>query len=190
MGNPSEIFKTPKPIYISGTIEDEAVKKFQEDLDEAMKAEQTFLPIVINSSGGSCIDGFAIGDLIRGCSIPVFTIAQGRAASIAAFLFSFGERRFITPNSYTLVHEASSANWGKTADIEQNARQTRKINDRLLSIMSENVGQNKDYYSKIIDQNKRVDIYWDAKETLKHKLATDIGVPTMITKVQLETTLE
>ena len=59
-----------------------------------MDAENNKQPIYlyINSPGGSIIHGLAIYDVINNISAPVYTVCNGMAASMGAFLLANGAK--------------------------------------------------------------------------------------------------
>lgn len=65
--------------------------------------------IVINSEGGSVVDGIAIMDTIELCPAPIYTLCAGEATSMGAYIFAMGDEghRYITRNSRISLHNPS-----------------------------------------------------------------------------------
>jgi len=59
----------------------------------------------INSNGGNFLDGLAIFDCIRLSKKDIYVIVEGHASSMASIILLAGKKRFITKNSYILIHE-------------------------------------------------------------------------------------
>jgi len=76
------------------------------------------IKIFINSGGGSITAGISSMDTILRAKVPVHTYVDGFAASAATFLSVVGEKRYMSRNSYMLVHQLSSNFWGKYSEFE------------------------------------------------------------------------
>lgn len=134
-------------------------------------------PIVIrlSSPGGSVIDGLALYDTIKSLSaegIKITTVALGWAASMAAVLLQAGNERVVGNNAYILIHEVSSAAIGKLSEIEDEAKFTKKLNDRLFDILAERATVKR---STIAKHAKRRDWWLSAEECLRFGFADRIG---------------
>nr|YP_010334412.1 clp protease proteolytic subunit [Bignonia magnifica]YP_010334476.1 clp protease proteolytic subunit [Bignonia magnifica]UNH90333.1 clp protease proteolytic subunit [Bignonia magnifica]UNH90334.1 clp protease proteolytic subunit [Bignonia magnifica] len=69
---------------------------------------------LINSLGGSVIDGIAIYDTIDTLLAPVETTAVGVAASMACFILNGGTSRTAFPHARVMMHQPSSS----VSDVE------------------------------------------------------------------------
>ena len=93
------------------------------------------LKIFINSGGGSVVSGISSMDTILRTKVPVHTYVDGLAASAATFLSVVGNYRFMSRNSYMLIHQLSSSFWGTYANFED---EKQKI-DLMTSQASQNL---------------------------------------------------
>ena len=120
------------------------------------------LKLLINSGGGSITAGISSMDTILRCKVPFHTYVDGFAASAATFLSVVGEKRFISRNSYMLIHQLSSAFWGTYSNFED-----EKQNLDLMMKTIKNVYKK---YTKVpmkkLDEILKHDLLWDA-ETCK-----------------------
>ena len=57
-------------------------------------------------------------DTILRSKVPVWTYVDGFAASAATFMSVVGDHRFMSRNSYMLVHQLSTSFWGTYANFE------------------------------------------------------------------------
>nr|YP_010953765.1 clp protease proteolytic subunit [Tanaecium tetramerum]WMU99878.1 clp protease proteolytic subunit [Tanaecium tetramerum] len=64
---------------------------------------------LINSPGGSVIDGIALYDTIDTLLAPVETTAVGIAASMACFILTAGTSRTAFPHARVMMHQPSSS---------------------------------------------------------------------------------
>ncbi len=128
------------------------------------------LKILINSGGGSITAGISSMDTILRCKVPVHTHVDGFCASAATFLSVVGEKRFMSRNSYMLIHQLSSNFWGKYSEFED-----EKKNLDLMMTTIKNVYKE---YTKVpmkkLDEILKHDLLWDAKICLKYGLIDEI----------------
>jgi len=106
--------------------------------------EDSHLPIefYINSPGGSVVDGLALYDVMHTISAPVNPNCVGTAASMGAILLCGGTgTRSALPHSRIMIHQVSSGYRGTAADINIQVKETNKLYDQLLEILSVKSGQ-------------------------------------------------
>ena len=128
------------------------------------------LKLLINSGGGSITAGISSMDTILRTKVPVHTYVDGFCASAATFLSVVGEKRFMSRNSYMLIHQLSTNFWGKYSEFED-----EKQNLDLMMTTIKNVY--KKYTTvpmKKIDEILKHDLMWDAKQCLEYGLIDEI----------------
>jgi len=128
------------------------------------------LKILINSGGGSVTAGISSMDTILRCKVPVHTYVDGFCASAATFLSVVGEKRFMSRNSYMLIHQLSSTLWGKYSEIEDEKKNLDLMMETIKSVYKE--------YTKVpmrkLDEILKHDLLWDAKTCLKYGLVDEV----------------
>ena len=128
------------------------------------------LKVFINSGGGSITAGISSMDTILRTKVPVHTYVDGFCASAATFMSVVGSYRFMSRNSYMLIHQLSTNFWGKYSDFE-NEKQN-------LDLMMETIKNIYKKYTKVpmkkIDEILKHDLMWDAKVCLKYGLIDEI----------------
>lgn len=174
----------PKVVYVTGGFKEEMVTKFRADMADAQNTGQSIIPVVIDSYGGECYSLLGMVDIIRNCSVPVATIVNGKAMSAGAALFSCGKERWISANSKVMIHEVSSWSSGKISDIKADVKETASLNNRILSMMSTNIGQKPSFLKKLIHDKSHVNWFLSANEAKKIGLATHIGYPTLSVSIE------
>ena len=92
-----------------------------DDIDNQVEIVVNPKPIrlYITSNGGSVHQVFSAIDTILGMKVPVHTVCKGFVASAGTLLSLAGKRRFITENSYMLIHELRTGSWGKFTEITE-----------------------------------------------------------------------
>jgi ATP-dependent Clp protease protease subunit len=139
-----------------------------------LEAEDSSEPIhiYISSPGGSVMAGLAILDTMQLISAPVYTYAMGMVASMAAVLFTCGEKghRYILPNAEVMIHQPLGGASGQASDIEIQANHILKLKKRLYKIIAKATGK----HVKTIEKASDRDNYFEADEAIAFGLADTI----------------
>ena len=139
-----------------------------------LEAEDSEEPIhiYISSPGGSVMAGLAILDTMQLINAPVYTYAMGMVASMAAVIFTCGEKghRYILPNAEVMIHQPLGGTSGQASDIEIQANHISKLKKRLYAILAEATGRN----VKIIEKESDRDNYFEATKAIEFGLADAI----------------
>ena len=120
------------------------------------------IKVLINSGGGSITAGISSMDTILRCKVPVETYVDGFCASAATFLSVVGDGRFMSRNSYMLIHQLSTNFWGKYSEFEDEKQNLDLMMKTIKNVYKE--------YTKLpmkkLDEILKHDLMWDA-ETCK-----------------------
>ena len=126
--------------------------------------------LYINSGGGSITAGISSMDTILRCKVPVNTYVDGFCASAATFLSVVGSKRYISRNSYMLIHQLSSNFWGKYSEFQDEKQNLDLMMDTIVNVYKE--------YTKVpvrkLNEILKHDLMWDAKTCLKYGLVDEI----------------
>lgn len=130
------------------------------------------ISIYINSPGGSVTAGLAIYDTMRILQCDVATYSMGQACSMGAFLLSAGTKgkRTALESSRIMIHEVASGNQGKTTDMKISMKETERLNNYLLTKISEFTGKEK----SIVEKDCSRDYFMSAEEALKYGLVDKV----------------
>jgi ATP-dependent Clp protease protease subunit len=120
----------------------------------------------INSPGGSVPAMLAIRDVMKLVPNDVSTLAMGIACSAGQFLLSSGTKgkRFALPHARILLHQGSAGIGGTAMDIAIQADDLRKTRDTVLSLISEDTGQD----LATVERDSRRDRWFTAAEALEY----------------------
>ena len=128
------------------------------------------IKVLINSGGGSITAGISSMDTILRTKVPVHTYVDGFAASAATFLSVVGSKRFMSRNSYMLIHQLSSTLWGKYSEIEDEKKNLDLMMETIKNVYKE--------YTKVpmkkLDEILKHDLLWDANTCLKYRLIDEV----------------
>jgi len=128
------------------------------------------IKVLINSGGGSITAGISSMDTILRCKVPVHTYVDGFAASAATFLSVVGEKRFISRNSYMLIHQLSGNFWGKYSEFEDEKQNL----DLMMKTIKDVYKKHTKLPMKKLDEILKHDLMWDANTCLKYGLVDEI----------------
>ena len=128
--------------------------------------------IYINSPGGIITAGLAIYDSMQLIRPDISTICVGGAASFGTVLLCSGAKgkRFATPNSTIHMHQPMGGAQGQASDIEIQARELLRLQDKLYQIIAENTGQS---YERVARDSDR-DYYLTAEQAKTYGLIDDV----------------
>jgi ATP-dependent Clp protease protease subunit len=182
-----ELRNDPVIIRVNKFDEDSA-KEFVESMSVAQNTGQTVIPIVIDSYGGQVYSLMAMIGAIKSSRVPVATIVEGKAMSCGAILFSFGAEglRFMDPDATLMIHDVSSAAYGKIEEMKTDVREAERLNRKVYEMMARNCGKRNDYFLNMVHEKGHADWYLDANDAKSHNLANELRLPTFTLKVALD----
>ena len=130
------------------------------------------ISLYVNSPGGVVYSGLAIYDTMQFVKPDVQTICFGVAMSMGSLLLAGGApgKRMALPNSRILIHQPSGGFEGQAADIEIEARESIRINDKIRNILAKNTGQTPERIRVDFDRN----FYLDAQQAKEYGMIDEI----------------
>jgi ATP-dependent protease ClpP protease subunit len=126
----------------------------------------------IFSPGGCVYSGLSLYDFVLEYKkkIPVYTVVEGMAASAATFISIAGTKRYITPNSYMLIHQLSTMIGGNFEQVQDGYDNSKKSMEKIMHIYKTHTKINKKKIPNILKH----DLNWDAQECLSYGLVDEI----------------
>jgi ATP-dependent Clp protease protease subunit len=167
----ANLFKS-RSIFIYGGITMELAQKVCTQLVALAAASDEDIRLYVNSPGGHVESGDSIHDMIKFIKPKVWIIGTGWVASAGALIYVSvpKERRLCLPNTRFLLHQPSGGTRGMASDIEIQAREIIKMNQRLIRIFAKATGQTEEKIAKDIDRD-----YWlSAEDAVQYGLASKI----------------
>lgn len=148
-------------------------------MDANTKDRQAPIPVFINSDGGDIDALLSMLSVMDSVSNPFLTICTGRAYSAGAVLLSNGDGRFIGPHARVMIHEATVGADGHIADFQSTAKEFKKVNDLMMSVLARNIGKSVKELRKLLALRR--DFYFGAREAVDFGLVDAIGIPCLRT---------
>ncbi|MBU6475786.1 MAG: ATP-dependent Clp protease proteolytic subunit [Alphaproteobacteria bacterium] len=121
------------------------------------------IDMLINSPGGSVIDGCAIYDTMRSISAPVRTVGLGMQASMGSILMAGGDERLMARNAKLMIHSIGSGTQGKLSEQEISLEVTRRLFEDMKAVYIRHIGLNEKFWDLICAK----DTWLSADQALK-----------------------
>ena len=140
--------------------------------------------LFINSPGGSVTAGLAIYDTMQFIKPDVATYVIGQACSMGSFLAQSGAagKRFVLPESRTMIHRVSSGTPGTRGsvhiqelqfeDAKRSFEESQRLNERLTQLYVKHNTAGKTYDEMFSDM--KFDTFLSAAEAVKYGLADKV----------------
>jgi ATP-dependent protease ClpP protease subunit len=168
-------------IYFYGQITSQSCKELNDVLlsldNESKKFMINFntdpppINLHIQSEGGSLMDTFYTIDLIDNLETPVNTYVDGYVASAGSLISVVGKKRFMTKNSFIMIHQLSSTlGEGKFNDLDDNMDNLNKFMETIRNLYLKKSKIPKDRLNDILDH----DLWMNSKECLDYGLVDEI----------------
>ena len=182
-----ELRKQPVIIRVN-KFDEESAKDFTSQMSLAHNTGQKVIPVIIDSYGGQVYSLMSMIAAIKASELPVATIVEGKAMSCGAVLFTFGESglRYMDPDATIMIHDVSSAQWGKVEEIKASAAETERLNKKIYRMMARNCGHPDDYFLDEVHTRGRADWYINSSEAKKLKMADHLRLPKLDVNIDVE----
>ena len=128
--------------------------------------------VIVNSPGGHVESGDTVHDMIRFCGAPVKVIGTGWVASAGAHIFlgATKENRLCLPNTRFLLHQPAGGVRGQASDIQIEAEEIIKMQDRLNRVIARETGQT---FERVVKDTQR-NFWMSAEEAVEYGLVSKI----------------
>ena len=172
-------------VFLNGEVEDHMAQivcaqlLFLESEDP-----QKDIYLYINSPGGAVTAGLAIYDTMRFIKPDVATLVMGQACSMGSFLAQAGAagKRFLLPESRTMIHRVSSGTRGTSGSVHVQALQfedarrsfeeSERINQRLTELYVRHNTAGKTYDEMF--ESMKFDTFLSAEEAVAMGLGDEV----------------
>lgn len=128
------------------------------------------IKLYISTPGGLVYQVFSLIDTIQSLRVPVYTICKGFVASAGTLLSLAGKKRFITENSYMLIHELRAGTWGKHSHMLESIENSKQLMEHIKSYY---LSKTKISAAELEEQLKK-DVTWNAQTCLEKGLVDEI----------------
>ena len=172
-------------VFLNGPVDDHSANLIVAQLLhlESQDAEKD-INFYINSPGGLVTAGLSIYDVMQFVKPDVATYVMGQAASMGSFLAQAGAKgkRFVLPESRTMIHRVSSGTPGTRGsvhvqelqfeDAKRTYEESHRINKRLTELYVKHNTKGKTY--KDMFETMKFDTFLSAAEAVEFGLADSV----------------
>jgi len=139
------------------------------------------ITLYINSPGGQVTAGLAIYDTMQYIKSNIATVVLGQACSMGSFLAQAGTpgKRFVLPESRTMIHRVSSGTRGTSGSVHvqelqfedaiRSMEESKKVNKRLTELYVRHNTAGKTYEEMF--ETMKFDTFLTAYEAVEYGLA-------------------
>lgn len=170
-------------IYFYTDVDKDSVLKLTNELTKIAKMNLSYAAAAnknivdeiflhLHSPGGSLFAGFIAYDYISEIvkKVPIVTIAEGEVASAASLMLVAGNKRYMTPNSFVLIHELRSWAFGPYSKIAEEYENLTKLQNKIKNIyLSKTTIPEED-----LDKLLKKDIQLDSNECFNYGIIDEI----------------
>ena len=130
------------------------------------------ITLYIDSGGGSVSAGLAIYDVMQAVQSSIRTVCIGMAASMAAVIFSAGNRREILKHGEVMIHDplVSGGISGSALTVQDKSQRLMQLRKILCGILAQHTGKT----LKQIYAMTAKDTYFAAEDAVKYGLADTV----------------
>jgi ATP-dependent protease ClpP protease subunit len=186
-----KIFRENNHIYFRSSVSTESISKLidlineynreQDELQQTMTCNYIIrkpIYLFITSHGGDLFQGFLAYDYIKNSPTPIYTVAVAYAISAGSIMFMAGHQRFMTKNSYILIHQLrSGGSFSGNTFFEELDNTANSINlmQNIYRIYMENirfaytpVPKENIITRDILEEHLSHDLYWSFDTCFKY----------------------
>ena len=169
-------------VFLNGPVDDHTANIVVAQLLHLESADsEKDIHLYINSPGGLVTAGLSVYDVMQFVKPDVCTYVMGQAASMGSFLANAGAagKRFVLPESRTMVHRVSSGTRGTSGsvhvqelqfeDAKRSFEESQRINKRLTELYVKHNTAGKTYEEMF--STMKFDTFLSAQEAVAYGLA-------------------
>ena len=130
------------------------------------------IKIYIDSYGGQVYACWGLLGVMGSSKTPIHTIVTGCAMSCGFMILISGHKRFGYKLSTPLYHQISGGTSGNIPDMENNLKQSKRLQKELENITLSKTKMTKEQLKKIYKE--KIDFYMTAKQALKFGVIDEI----------------
>ena len=172
-------------MFLNGPVDDHSANLIVAQLLhlESIDSEKD-INFYINSPGGSVTSGLSIYDVMQFVKPDVATYVMGQAASMGSFLAQAGAKgkRFVLPESRTMIHRVSSGTRGTSGSVHVQELQfedavramgeSKRLNERLTQLYVKHNTAGKTYDE--LFETMKFDTFLSAEDAVTFGLADKV----------------
>jgi len=175
-----DVYREENHIYFYTDIDRTTISQLNMLLREAeeycivmgLRLRLDSIPIYLHiySNGGYIYSAFSAIDLIESLKVPVYSVIEGATASAGTLISIICTKRFIRPLGHMLIHQLSSACWGKMTEITDEYNNIKDVMKKLQALYLKHTKLN----TKKLNDLLRHDLWLDADQSIAYGLVDEL----------------
>lgn len=162
---------------------DESAVKIADEIKAKERAGANELYVLINSPGGSVLDGALIVSAIEAANIPVYTVCLQLCASMSAIIHAYGTERYAVARSNIMYHPAAAGVQGTVPQMLSRLNWINSIVYKMDSYIARRAGLEPDTFVQMLNN----ELWLDAEDaTAAHFNDQVVSVDLQLSKPVLE----
>jgi ATP-dependent protease ClpP protease subunit len=121
------------------------------------------IKLYIQSGGGNLMATFGVVDYIKNCDVNIHSYISGYAASSATLIAVSCKKRFISKNSFCLLHQLSGSTSGKFNNIQEDLENMNSFMNTIKDIYINNTKIKIDELDEILSH----DVWFTSQKCLE-----------------------
>ena len=126
-----------RKLYIVGEIDSESYSTFTKELAALERQSLKNIILELASEGGDAYMSLAFASRIRRSPCDITIIGNGLVASAAVLILACGDKRYMSKETWLMVHEETGDIAGSVHDLEPTVTHYRKMEHQCNSILAE-----------------------------------------------------
>lgn len=167
-----------REIIIAGTIDQHVMYYLTRLFRYFAAVSKDPITVILNTPGGSIVDGLAIYDLIRMTTargIKVNILAMGSCMSMGSIILQAATHRACTKNTAFLLHEVQTITIGTSVRSMSEEKDRQGDLERVQAVLNDILAQRTGMPEKKLRKlYERRDLYLTAQDALQYKLVDEV----------------
>jgi len=169
------IYSKGNTIYFYSPIDTYSIFLLNKEIDEVVsniKSNNVYdssphIKLYVHTKGGDLYAGLSGMEHIRTCDIDIPAYVDGFVASAGTILILGAKKRIMFKYSEILIHQLTTAFWGKYEDMVEETKNCKKLMKMMKDIYTE-------IPNEILDQLMTKEIHLNSKKCLKYKIVDTV----------------
>lgn len=154
--------KPEQAVYINTEINEMSVALVIKQLIEREKTGQPIY-LLIDSPGGSVLDGAQIVSFIETSKVPIYTVCTKMCASMAAIIHQHGKERYSLDRSVLMFHPASGGARGQVENMRSLLNMVSRLIKKFDSYIINRSKMDQATYNNLV----AYELWLDGEDSLK-----------------------
>lgn len=137
-------------LYLLGVVDFPNMQILSNEIKRLSAKSNDPIWLLIDSPGGSVLDGATLISQIEASSAPVYTVCTRLCASMAAMIHSYGAKKYSTDRSILMYHPASGGAQGQVNNMLSQLTTLTRYLDKMVANVIGRSSLSKDEYDKLV----------------------------------------